>query len=103
MFVEDFKAEALEKVDELKEAWIDLTEKWEAELKKLYDQRSQYLEKAGNLGKQALAGAQKKLDDVLDEVQGKSTKKVTKKKTPTKKKPTKTVAKKKTTQKKKTS
>lgn len=49
LFLEDFKGEALEKIDELKDSGSDLTKKGEAELKKMYENRAIYLEKAGNL------------------------------------------------------
>ena len=45
-FVSEFKEEAIEKFEELKDKWEDLAKKGELELKKLYDHRKDYLDQA---------------------------------------------------------
>ena len=95
MFLDDFKAEAAEALDDLKEAGKDIAKGGEVELRRIYENRSEYLDKAGNLGKKALGEAQKKLDEAFEDVKKKAAKKRTpakkkaapKKKAPTKKKP----------------
>lgn len=83
-YLDDFKAEAKEKLDELKGSGGSLSEKGQQELKRIYENRSEYLQKAGNLSKKALQSAQEKLDETFNELNKKVAQ--TKKKAPAKKK-----------------